>query len=88
MAREALNRHLPVSTQTPHYPADLQRRGVKASGVFDMDVDYESGHIREVHIVQSTGNPILDRNTVVALKSWRARPRSIHTLRLPVNFGG
>lgn len=56
------------------------------SGVFEMKFDYESGRLREVHVVQSTGQPKLDAYTTAALKQWKAKPRSVHTLRLPITF--
>lgn len=87
-AKEAFDRHLFVYRVSPRYSSDLQRRKIKGSGVFEMKFDYDTGRVREVHIVQSTGNDILDRNTVLALRRWRAKPRSVHTLRLPVSFGG
>jgi protein TonB len=87
-AREAFDRHLIVYSVSPRYPSDLQRRRIKGSGVFEMKYDYDTGRVREVLIVQSTGNDILDRNAVLALRRWRVKPHSVHTLRLPVTFGG
>ena len=87
-AREAFDRHLFVYTVSPRYSSELQRRRIKGSGVFEMEFDYDSGQVRQVRIVQSTGNNMLDRDTVFALRRWRLKPRSAHTLRLPVTFGG
>lgn len=82
-AREALKRHLLIVAVRPDYPD----RSLTGSGVFEMKFDYESGRLREVHVVQSTGHPVLDAHTIAALKLWKAKPRSVHTLRLPITFG-
>jgi TonB family protein len=87
-AKEALDRHLFVYTVSPRYRHELQRARIKGSGVFEIEFNYESGQVRQVHIVQSTGNDTLDRDTVFALRRWRIKPRSVHTLRLPITFGG
>lgn len=84
---EAFERRLFVARETPTYPADLRRRGVTGHGRFAMLFDYETGKVRDVRVLQSTGNTILDRNTIVALKRWKAKPRSMHTLELPISFG-
>jgi TonB family protein len=81
-AREALKRHLLIVAVVPKHP----RGRLTGSGVFDMKFDYESGRLREIHVVQSTGQPKLDANTIAALKQWRAKPRSVHILRLPITF--
>jgi TonB family protein len=80
--KEALKRDLLVVAVVPKYP----RGRLTGSGVFDMKFDYESGRLREIHVVQSTGQPKLDANTIAALKQWRAKPRSVHTLRFPITF--
>ena len=86
--KEAFDRHLLVYTVIPRYSSYLQRRRVKGSGVFEMEFNYDSGRVREVHIVQSTGNDMLDRDTIFALRRWRVKRRSVHTLRLPITFDG
>ena len=36
--------------------------------------------------MRSTGQPKLDAHTIAALKQWKAKPRSVRTLRLPITF--
>jgi len=43
-------------------------------------------HLREVHVVQGTGAPLLDGYTIGALKLWKAKPHSLHTLLVPIKF--
>ncbi len=42
--------------------------------------------IRGINVVESTENSRLDGRAIAALKLWEAKPRSIHTVRVPINF--
>jgi outer membrane biosynthesis protein TonB len=85
---EARQKHLLLVAAKPSYPdaaeARLFRR--KYTCVFELKFDYETGHLREVHVVKSTGEPRLDAYAIGAMKVWQAKPRSIHNLLVPVNF--
>jgi outer membrane biosynthesis protein TonB len=70
----------------PNMPYEARRARASGLGVFDLTFDYETGHLREIHVVKSTGYSILDGRAIGALKLWVAKPRSIHTLRVPFNF--
>jgi TonB family protein len=87
-AKEAFARHSVVYSVIPRYSNELQRRGVRGSGIFDMEFDFESGRIHQVHIVRSTGNDRLDRDTIFALRRWRVKPHSVRIIRLPITFAG
>jgi TonB family protein len=54
--------------------------------VFDLRFDFQTGELREIHIVRSTGHSLLDGHAISALKLWRAKPHAIHILRVPINF--
>jgi outer membrane biosynthesis protein TonB len=58
-AREALRRGLILVEVRPDYPHEARKRRLTGSGVFDMKFDYESGRVREVHVVQSTASRCL-----------------------------
>jgi len=91
---DALQRHLLVAAAIPKWPEVYQRKpaplsgpaGIVGDGIFDLRFDYESGVLREIHVVKSTDNSKLDSYTIAALKVWKAKPRSIHTLRVPITF--
>ena len=83
---EAKRGNLLLVAIRPDYPTEAKRNLWTGRGIFDLNFDYESGRLREVHVVQSTGYGILDAHAIAALKLWKAKPRSIHTLRLPINF--
>ena len=83
---EAVQRHLLIRYPTPLYPYEGRRQKLEGSGLFELKFDYETGHLREVHIVHSTRKPILDKAVVETLKLWRAKPKSVHSILLPVTL--
>jgi len=85
-AAEALKKHLLLKRVPPEYPYEARARHIQGSGVFDLRFDYETGHLREVHIVNALPNPLLQKAAIDALKQWQAKPRSIRVLRMPVTF--
>jgi TonB family protein len=85
-AAEAIRQHLLLVAVRPDYPYEARRNLLTGTGVFELKFDYESGNLREVHVVQSTGQRILDAHAIGALKLWKAKPRSLHTIRANVSF--
>ncbi len=84
---EAKRKRLLISFVPPAYPEAAKRMFWTGRGVFELTFDYESGRLRQVHVVKSTGHGILDASAIAALKMWKAKPRSIHKLRpLPIEF--
>jgi TonB family protein len=64
----------------------LRKQRFHGHGIFDLAFDFESGSVRAVRVVQSTGSGVVDRSTVVTLKEWRAKPRTVRVARLPITF--
>jgi TonB family protein len=83
---DALNKHLLLYAIRPEYPYEMRHHGVTGKGVFGLRFDYETGHLQEIHVIKSTGSPMLDKYTIDSLKHWKAKPRSIHRLRVPISF--
>jgi hypothetical protein len=87
---DAVQRHLLVTAALPKYPEIYQWQPAGETliddGIFDLRFDYETGRLREIHVVKSTGNSKLDARAILAFKVWKAKPRSIHTLRVPITF--
>ena len=79
-------KELLVYTAQPSPPYAARRSRLSGLGIFDLKFDYETGRLREINIVKSTGHSMLDGRAIGALKLWRAKPRSIHSLRVPINF--
>jgi len=59
----------------PSYPAKADKMHITGSGRFKITFD-ERGNTKSVEVVQSTGNTILDSNTVKTLKQWRSAPNN------------
>jgi outer membrane biosynthesis protein TonB len=83
---EAVKNHLLLRNVAPVYYYEARRRNIQGSGVFDLRFDYETGHLREVHIVNALPDPLLQKAAIDAYAQWQAKPRSIHVLRIPVTF--
>src|SRR5438874_13481488 len=87
---DAVERHLLVTAALPKYPEIYQWQPAGETligdGIFDLRFDFETGRLREIHVVKSTGNNKLDARAILAFKVWKAKPRSIHTLRVPITF--
>jgi TonB family protein len=70
----------------PEYPYEARRERVTGSGLFELKFDYETGKLREIHCLKSTGNGMLDVASIRALKIWLAKPRTLKTIRVPITF--
>ena len=96
MLEDALRQHLLLVAVAPDYPLEYEWRPAHGNvvgsgapsgkGVFDLRFDYETGHLREIHVVESTLSRKLDAHVIGALKLWKAKPRSIHLLRVGFDF--
>jgi TonB family protein len=82
----AQEKQLLLFAALPSMPYEARRSRLSGSGIFDLTFDFERGHLREIHVVKSTGHSMLDGRAIGALELWKAKPRSIHTLRVPINF--
>ena len=83
---EALRKHLLLKAPRPEYPYEARARRKTGSGVYELKFYYETGHLREIHVVKGIEDLSLDVYAMATLKVWRAKPRSIHALLVPVTF--
>ena len=51
-----------------------------------MLIDFQTGKVNEVVILQSTGSDPLDREAIFALRRWRFRPGKARQVDLPITF--
>ena len=72
----------------PEYSPEAKSLRLEGEGLFELRFDYETGRLKGIHIVQSTGSKRLDKDAINALKEWRAKPRAIRIMRVPVKFRG
>jgi len=75
---DAVQRHLLLTAALPKYPEIYQWQPAGETliddGIFDLRFDYETGRLREIHVVKSTGNSKLDGRAILALKCGRPSP--------------
>lgn len=70
----------------PEYSHEARRLGVSGTGLFELRFDYETGNLKGIQIVVSTGNRVLDHDAIAGFKEWRAKPRSVRTMRIGITF--
>jgi TonB family protein len=70
----------------PNYPelALLSRRVGKVW--FELSIDRQSGKVRQVKVLKSTGVKILDDSVAAAFLQWRAKPGLLQHAVIPVEF--
>ena len=66
----------------PRYPAWIDKRG---KGVYELHADVE-GKVKEVRILQGSGDATFDRVAVKTLGKWRLRRGRPLILELPLSF--
>ena len=70
----------------PEYPYKLRFvQRLEGSGVFRMLVD-EHGKVTNVTVLQSTGHPALDAESIKGLMRWKARPGPKREVDIPITF--
>jgi TonB family protein len=69
----------------PGYPPKADKMHATGSGRFKITFD-QRGNTKSVEIVQSTGNGVLDSNTIETLKLWRSAPGSASSVIVPIDY--
>jgi TonB family protein len=69
----------------PSYPSEANQQGAAGSGRFSIEFDVQ-GNATSVEIVQSTGNRILDANTISTLKRWHAVAGHPGKMVVPITY--
>jgi TonB family protein len=70
----------------PEYSFESRRERVTGTGLFELRFDYETGRLKAIDIVQSTGSRVLDHDAIKGLKEWKAKPHTIRVMRIPIKF--
>jgi TonB family protein len=71
---------------TPRYPSRFQRAHIGGTGRFRMNIDFNTGKVRSVTVMKSTGSYGLDKEAVFALRQWRFKPGKRTTVDMPITF--
>src|SRR5206468_1582176 len=78
-----------LSNPAPRYPAEARSIRVgptRGSGKYRVTFD-ANGAVKNVQVIQSTGQPILDRAAVDGLRQWKAEPGpGDWTVLVPITF--
>ncbi len=75
-----------VYAPQPAFPAEAHTRpGISRSGRFRVSFNAH-GNARNVQIIQSTGNGLLDQATIGALRQWKSTPGREWSATVPVTF--
>jgi TonB family protein len=70
----------------PRYPVKERRAKIGGTGRYRMLIDFKTGKVNEVVIVQSAGSDGLDREAIFALRRWRFKPGKVRQVDLPITF--
>jgi TonB family protein len=70
----------------PRYPSRERRAQIGGTGRFRMMIDFKTGKVADVVILQSTGSDALDREAIFALRRWRFKPGKARQVDLPITF--
>jgi TonB family protein len=74
-----------VYAPAPSFPPDATRPGASGSGRFRLTFDAR-GNVRNVEIVQSTGNALFDQASTKTLRQWKCTPGREWVATVPVTF--
>jgi TonB family protein len=70
----------------PRYPSKFRQARIGGTGRFRMNVDFNTGKVKSVTIVKSTGEDGLDREAIFALRRWRFKPGKARQVEVPITF--
>src|SRR4051794_38186255 len=73
-------------TVGPRYPSNYRRDRIGGTGRFRMAVDFNTGKVKSVTVVKSTGSDGLDREAIFALRRWRFKPGKAREVEIPITF--
>ena len=70
----------------PRYPSKFRRAQIGGTGRFLMHIDFNTGKVRSVTVVKSTGADGLDREAIFALRQWRFKAGKVRQVEMPITF--
>jgi TonB family protein len=74
-----------VYAPAPSFPPGASRRGGSGSGRFRLTFD-ANGNVRNVQMLQSTGNALFDQAATNTFRQWKSAPGREGTLTVPITF--
>jgi TonB family protein len=86
--------HDAVRAPHPHYPYQASTRDpltwtrdLKGNGLYRLNIDLNTGKVRQVTIIKSTGSKILDAASTDAFKRWVFKPGKWKEITIPTAVG-
>src|ERR1051326_4884571 len=89
LLRYALSLIFAFASCAPTQPAAMWSsagQSPKGTGVFLLDFDYATGTVSDVHVLKSTGSPILDATSIRTFKRWRCKPGAYRHVKIPITY--
>lgn len=75
-----------LAAPMPEYTYAARVAHLQGRGLYQVNFDPQSGLVREVTVLHSTGFALLDEAAIDSLHKWRIKPHTSKTIRVPVNF--
>ncbi len=75
-----------IFSPTPPYPTAARFSYLQSWGVYRFIVDYETGRVTDVKIVETSGSGILDNPIVRTFRTWKFRPHTVRTVTTRFGF--
>jgi TonB family protein len=75
-----------ITAPLPEYTYEMRRRNLSGSGVCVVTIDPATGTVTDATMLQSTGNPLLDKATMQTFKNWRFKPGTVSQVRVPISY--
>ena len=70
----------------PRYPWLAGEKGHDGYGLYQLNIDTETGGVVSVEVVKTSTHKELDECAIKAFRQWRIRPHTWHAIRVPANF--
>jgi TonB family protein len=70
----------------PRYPDAWAKKGITGKGVAILTVDHDTGYVTEAHMLESTGQKLLDDSALEAFRKWHFKPGTVSPVRVPIEF--
>lgn len=75
-----------INTVVPKYPLEDLRLHHEGVGSFRFVLDLQTGRVKQVLLIKSTGFSSLDRSAIAAFREWRWKPGKWREIELSTNF--
>ncbi len=80
-------RKLAIYAPRPKVPAEARARHLTGAGVCVVHVRPD-GTVERAEMLQSTGQPVLDKASIDAFSRWRFVPGSVKKVNIPIRYTG